>query len=176
MLTIHKVSLQLFILAESSQLLIAYFIDWLHWRLTAPIKICFTTLVTNSRVKRLQIASLRNVKGVFTALRNVEHPYEQCTMTSNNAEENNIIDTPRKKRETLWITNLVARLFTTRIPQGTTWIPQGIFVFLPQGYPRDTKTFYRNYEVSQRYPMTLQGTTRTSWSTLPCLYKVPQGI
>jgi hypothetical protein len=54
--------------------------------------------------------------------------------------------------------------------QGTT---RNLCVFLPQGYPRDTK---RNYDVSQGYPMTLQGTTRTSWSTLHCLYMVPQGI
>jgi hypothetical protein len=75
---------------------------------------------------------------------------------------------------------------TTRIPQGifvsfyhkdTTMYhkdtTRNLCVFLPQGYPRETK---RNYAVSQGYPMTFQGTIRTSWSTLPFLHKVPQGI
>jgi hypothetical protein len=41
------------------------------------------------------------------------------------------------------------RLFTTRnhnVPQGYHNVPQGIGIFLPQEYPRDTK---RNYEISQ---------------------------
>jgi hypothetical protein len=75
-----------------------------------------------------------------------------------------------------------ARLFTTRYHKDTTMYHKDTTRYHKDttrnlsfyhkdtpGVPRGTMRYLRGTK------MTLQSTTRTSWSTLYCLYKVPQG-